>query len=580
MRLALASVLAGAATAAAAQEMPRTAAAGAPAVCPQGRISRIEVENGNVLAATPADASLVRWAAGLANRLHVRTRPSFIRGALLFAEGDCYDPYLAAESRNLLEAFGFFSRAEIVAEDDGANAKRVRVETRDEWTTRLDVGATYDAGLNLEKLNFVEDNLLGRGLVAHAEYRRRREVERTLVGVRVPNAFWRTEVGLYGGRTPDGGWVYQKLAHPFVGRVGRFSGLEVWQSTTSLFAYATDGAAPWAHVLAPVREDHLWLSGATRFGGPRGLWSVGALLTRDVFRPNPLEVSVRGYDERSPAPGLLPAAVARQIGPSAATRAALQLGAQRFRDVRRVGLDAVRDDQTVGLGYSVGVVVGKSLPVLVPAGMEPERDAYGRLGAHATFEAGPLLVHGGTTVEARRAAGEWRDLLAGGELAAYLGGDRLPAHTLFVRASGAGGWWTTIPFQITLGGREGVRSLTDDAFPGGRQLLFVAEDRIRLGWIPAGAVDVGATLFTDWGRVWAGDAPYGTSSGWRGAAGFGLRLAFPSGSRNVWRPDLVFPIGPGAGGSPILRVTMELNRLRAGFSTADLDRSRRFNIGP
>jgi hypothetical protein len=125
-----------------------------------------------------------------------------------------------------------------------------------------------------------------------------------------------------------------------------------------------------------------------------------------------------------------------------------------------------------------------------------------------------------------------------------------------------------------------VRSLVDDALPGGRQLLLVAEDRLRLGWIPASAFDLGATVFTDWGRVWAGDAPYGTSSGWRGAAGLGLRLAFPSGSRNVWRPDLVFPVGPGARGGPIFRVTMELNRFRGGFTTPDADRSRRFHFGP
>jgi hypothetical protein len=303
------------------------------------------------------------------------------------------------------------------------------------------------------------------------------------------------------------------------------------------------------------------------------------MLTRDVYRPRPVEVAVAGFEDGVPPPAPLPAAVARQSQPSAATRVGLQLGVQRSHHVRVRGIDAVRDDQTVAVGFSAGVTLGSSLPVLAPRGMTAVRDVYGRVGAGFTAALGPLLVQAGNTVEARRAGAAWHDVIEGANVVAYLPG-RLPGQTLFVRGSFAGAWRTTIPFQITLGGREGVRSLSDDAFPGGRQLLFTAEDRIRFGWIPAHAFDLGATLFTDWGRVWAGDVPYGTGSGWRGAAGFGLRLAFPTGSRNVWRPDLVFPVGPGAHGGPTFRVTMELNRLRGGFSTPDADRSRRFTLGP
>lgn len=523
----------------------------------------------------------MRFGAELANRLHVRTRPGFIRGEMLFAEGDCFDPYLISESQRLLERFGFIASARVLAEDDSVGGKRVRIETRDEWTTRLDVGVTYDDGLNLENFNFVEDNFLGRGLVAEASRRRRLEQESSTFRLSAPSVFRRTNVGVRAGRTPDGAFGGQWLVHPFTGDVGRLSTSETWSSSTSLFAYATDGGAAWSHVLAPVREDHLMLSAGTRRGDPRASLIVGTSFTRDVFRPEPVELARNGdFQERAPAPASLPAAVARQGRAIAATRATLHLGLRHYRYVTYTGLDAVRDAETVGIGFLAGASLGRSLPVLAPAGTTAVRDVYARVHASMGWGLGPVLLHGGTTLEGRREAGDWRDLLAEGDLVAYLRGVWLPGQTIFLRASAAGGWRTDLPYQLTLGGREGVRALGNDAFPGGRQLLFVAEDRVRFGWVPANAVDLGATLFTDWGRVWAGDVPYGTNSGWRGAAGFGLRVAFPSGSRNVWRPDLVFPVGPGASGGPIFRMTWELNRIRSGFLTPDLSRSRRFNLGP
>jgi len=106
---------------------------------------------------------------------------------------------------------------------------------------------------------------------------------------------------------------------------------------------------------------------------------------------------------------------------------------------------------------------------------------------------------------------------------------------------------------------------------------FVLEDRIAFPW-PSSTADLGLTLFGDLGRVWPGDVPYGIDSGWQAAAGFGLRLGLPYRTRHVWRADIAFPVGPTTG-SPIFRVTFELNRLRDGFHTPDVGRSRQFLIG-
>ena len=81
------------------------------------------------------------------------------------------------------------------------------------------------------------------------------------------------------------------------------------------------------------------------------------------------------------------------------------------------------------------------------------------------------------------------------------------------------------------------------------------------------------------GRVWHGDVPYGTDSGWQAALGFGLRFGLPYRSRHIFRADIAFPVGP-TGGSPIFRMTAELNKLRSEFFTPDVRRSRRFLVGP
>ena len=111
-----------------------------------------------------------------------------------------------------------------------------------------------------------------------------------------------------------------------------------------------------------------------------------------------------------------------------------------------------------------------------------------------------------------------------------------------------------------------------------RMLRFVLEDRVALPW-PSKTADLGLTLFSDLGRVWPGEVPYGVDSDWQAALGFGLRLGLPRATRHIYRADIAFPVGP-TGGSPIFRVTFEFNQLRAGFYTKDVSRSRRFAVGP
>ena len=74
--------------------------------------------------------------------------------------------------------------------------------------------------------------------------------------------------------------------------------------------------------------------------------------------------------------------------------------------------------------------------------------------------------------------------------------------------------------------------------------------------------DIGLAVFTDAGRLWAGDAPFGVDSKVKTGVGVGLLAAIPPRSRRMYRVDVAFPLSadPHAG--------WELR-----FTTGDLSRS-------
>lgn len=568
--------LAGAPAVAAAQDGAKPAAA-----CSEGVITSIVLDRRSVFDPESTNIGALAWTYRALNVFHVRTAADFIRGELLFREGDCLDPFLLSESERLLDLYGFLSGASITHEDDGSGGQRVLVSTRDEWSTQLDLGVTYDEGFNLERLQVTEENFLGRGIFAEFTHRERREVKRESFGLATPRFFGRADASIAWGRDRPGHFFDQYVHYPFVGEAGTYSVREGYSRGTVFFSYSTDGSTePFNQVLVPAYRELIELSSGRRFGPPGRSLIAGLSLTRDVvdFPRVPL-VGSTSYDDLQEWAGPLPAGLGRQLRPTAATRIALQLGTRRYHYVEYVGLDGVRERQDASLGFFAGLTLGKGLDIGTPDDVEGLWDTYGRVHASFGIPVGTSLLHGGVTAETRRDEGAWRDVLVDADFVSYLRNASLPAHTIFFRASVAGGWNTELPYQLTLGGRAGVRSLVEDRYPGGRMARFVLEDRVVLPWPAPDAADLGLTLFSDLGRVWPGDVPWGLDSGWVAGVGFGLRIGVPARTRNVWRTDIVFPIGDTST-EPIIRITYELNRLRSGFFTGDVLRSRRLNLGP
>jgi hypothetical protein len=551
--------------------------------CRGRRIGRIVVDNGDVFTPKEDDPRALRWATSLANFLHVRTTRSFIRKELLFSEGDCLDDFLLSESRRLLDGYRFLREVRITVRDDedgGDQDAVVYVETRDEWSTQVDLGVTYDGGLNFERLRATETNFLGQGVRADLTRVHRRERDDRSIRLSTPRFFGRANASIGYGRSPGGDFFNQGIGYPFVGEVGRTSLSEGFARSSGFVTYTAGEGAPFSHIQVPQTNTVFELAGAGRLGKAGSATVLGLSFAREEWRRNGPVQFVRGaaFDDREPASEELPDPIRRQVGNAAMTLLSVHLGTRRFRYVPYQGLDAIRDVQTIDLGYFAGLSVGKGFDLATPRGSEPVTDYYGRV--HASFGRllGSTFVHGSVNGQGGHSPDGWRDFIASADLVSYTRAGWLPNQTLFFRASGGGGWNTYRPHQLTLGGRDGVRSLVYDQIPGGRRVVLFLEDRIRLDYPKWNTVDLGMTLLADAGKMWAGDAPFGENSQWYGSAGFGLRLGLPSGSRNIWRVDVAFPVGRS--GSPVFRIAAEINRYFNRFGTPKLGRGTRYRRGP
>jgi len=528
------------------------------------------------------------WAYRLANTLHITTRPSFILREILFAEGDCLDPVLLEESARILRAYPFMQAAYVTSTRQPDGSHHVLVVTQDDWTTKVDLGASFDQGFQLERLDLTEENLLGQGILAAAYTRRRKEQRDAGLEFQQPRLFGtRTDATFGIGRTRVGSFFEQSLEYPFVGEVGRFAIREEYRRRDQLFNYATGATGPEAvtNALVPYNVEWGEVSLATRIGRPGNLTMFGLALSREQIRfggfPGDVEI-VRDSDFGTTfdAPVEVRRAVTPQARERTTTRLAAMVGQRNLRFARPSGLDFMTADQDVRLGSDIGVTVGRSVGLFNGSELPSPDDLYGRINLFAGHDPGSSFIFLNAFAEARRVDTDgdaWRDVIAEADLYSYLRTGALEGHTLFVRASGSIGRSLETPFQVTLGGREAVRSLVEEDAPGAARMLFTIEDRIVLKSLSV--MDFGLSLFADAGKVWAGDVPYGTDSDWVGAVGFGLRMGFPAGGRGLARLDLAFPVGHE--GDPVFRVTMiELTGFLGGFSDDQLDRSRVTRVGP
>jgi hypothetical protein len=558
-----------------------------PADCPAGVIEHIFIDNHSIF--DTSDPSLdprFRWAYNLANRLHVRTRPSVIGRELLFEVGDCFDAALLEESERLLRSYPFLASADIFGIQQPGGGYHVIVDTEDEWSTQVEAKLDLSGGISLDGLDVRERNLLGRGQELGFFYRSRHATREYGAGYRVPQLLGSRWVGdLELGRTRAGALVRQELAHPFVGEIGRWSARELIHHRDLHFDYilTPEEGQPASRILVPMTERGAHVVGFRRFGRPGNLTVVGAGFSLLELRyddgPGRGITLVEGgdYEARVPAPPELRAPAEERLDEVRSVRAVFMLGKRNIAWQRRRGLDSFRGREDVRVGAEVELAVGRSLPGLrVDNDLHATLDIYAAAGPPTSFFAARVRTDARRDYDVEPGQFEMKDIFSEGELLIYLRPRTLANRTILARVAAAGGWHVQTPYQITLGGERALRGWPEDAFPGGRRLVLTAEDRWYAGWPFPDVADLGTSLFVDIGRIWPGQAPYGTDSLWRASVGGGLRVNFPAGGRNTFRIDAAFPVGSdgGLGRMQLLIGVGEYLGVTAPFSDPRFSRSR------
>jgi hypothetical protein len=170
------------------------------------------------------------------------------------------------------------------------------------------------------------------------------------------------------------------------------------------------------------------------------------------------------------------------------------------------------------------------------------------------------------------ASGDWESILVSGRFGTYFRPH--PRHTWSGSLEYSAGRRQWLPFQLTLGDvRGGVRGYEDAELGGAARLVARFEERWRFGNI-RGTGDAGAAFFTEAGKLWAGDAPYGRTTRYLPSVGVALLAAVPPRSRRMWRLDFAVPLNRTAGAQWGMRLTNE-DRTRAFWNEPnDVRRNR------
>lgn len=527
------------------------------AICRSGAtVSEIFVDNGSVFDVGSEDLDArFNWAYRLANRMHVRTREGVIRRELLFRAGDCYVPALLEDSERILRSLTFIADADVFAVRQPDSTYHVVVETRDEWSMRLEPQWDSDnGGMAVKGVQLREDNVLGSGQHVSA-YLKEHQGERVYganVGTRqLFHTQWDAELGV--AKTPVGISVVQRLAYPFRGENGRWAfrqQIEHVERNFEIFVPREDGPGVRRRYFPEARRS--FDAGAVMRLGRRGNLTLFGLAVAGEWTEYPRDyLSTDGggdvpVTQQQPGEGE-PAPVVTGLDTLSSVRVVFLAGQRNVYFQRRRALDAVRGTEDVRLGVEAEVAVGRSVSAF------SDGDDL-MLDVGFSFAGAPLrTVVAGVrgTASGRRDFGaeqgefEWRSVFGQADAWAYWRPSDASRHTVVASASMVGGWRTRVPFQLTLGNRAGLRGFPSHAYPGERRLVGTLEHRMYLGWPYPRLFDLGTAAFVDVGKMWAGGDTFGVNSPWATSVGAGLRLAFPPGSRRTYRLDIAVPLTKG-----------------------------------
>ena len=524
-------------------------APGRPVVCDGKRISEIHI----VTKSPYPNGVFRRWKAlsRVVLDAHVRTRASLVERFLAFREGQDCTELRRAESERILRAQPFLSNATVTAVNDGAGGVRIEVETVDEIAIVADVGVK--APLKFTKLRIGNANISGNGIYTAGSWQQG-NFYRDAYGIKFVDyqLLGRAHhLELNAERHSIGGEWMAQTSHPFFTDLQRAA----WRSTVgasrSYYSAITRNGRPPA---VGVEWSFADVGGIIRIGVPGRLSLFGASLSRERSAPDDQAVYITPTGLLDATPTMMDSFTVHR-----SARVNALWGVRNLNFLRVRGFDALNGIQDLRRGFQLGTLFGRSLAVL---GSEDDdifvaAELYGGNGSERVFTAFQIQGEGRQNYDRNH----WDGIMSSGRAALYV--KPSPVHTVVASAEYGVGWRQLVPFQLAIGQPDGgVRGYGGARVGGSQRIVFRGEERWFWGR-PWDAADAGFAVFSDVGRVWAGDAALGEDTGWRSSVGVGLLAGVPSGSRRMWRLDFALPLS-------------RLDKAKLEFRIGNRDMSRTF----
>jgi hypothetical protein len=496
--------------------------------------------------------------------LHVTTAPAVIRNFLLLERGQPCNPLLRSESERILRAMPFIADASVTAYPDGMDGVRLEVVTVDEPTLIASLGVE-NASPYVRSARLGNANLLGNAILASAGWSDGQFYRDEFFGRYNNYQLWGQpyQLEVRGARWYLGGEWLAEVSYPFLTDVQKTAWRVAAGSSEDFARFRRPNEFP---ASLEVNKQFMDAGALWRVGRPGSLGLLGAQLSMEQsrFADAPVVITDSGI-----LADTTPELIGRFRG-SRSVRLNALLGYRRLQFLRVTGFDALSGPQDLRTGVQLGATIGRSLPSSTGAA---KRETYAAVNAYLGRGNAYTFAAVEADVEGRRPnSGGWDDVLTSGRAAWYLKWH--PRHLVTTDIIWSAGWEARMPYQLTLGDlRGGLRGYRRVDLGGARRIVARVEERWRVGSF-RGTADGGVGIFSDIGRIDAGDAPLAHDSGIRQSVGLSLMAAVPPRSQRLLRVDFAFPLQRQDGARWVFRLGTE-DRTRVFWRTPnDIGRAR------
>ena len=459
----------------------------------------------------------------LADRLHVRTKPSTIRAQLLFRSGDRYSAERLAETERNLRKLVFIYDAKVFPVRYADGKVDVMVITRDVWTLSPSISFGRSGGTNSTSYSLQEENFLGWG--KDLEIGRQSNVDRT------SNIAEYSDPSVLGSRwtgalayvdSSDGNQRIAQLSRPFYALDTQ------WSATLSGQTYdRTVSRYFLGNIVDQFNNDEktYLIEGGVSTGLVDG-WSrrlkFGMYYDRNDFLPTP-----------------------------ATTLPAKPLPPDRTLSYPFVGFDIIQDRYgKAGDENQIGKTEDLYYGTEVTGEIGYSDAAFG--ANHDALMVKSAVVHGlewpheqqlflNWDLSSRLESDHARNLISDAAVRYYW--RWRPDWLLYGSLSGTVTHLLDPDVQLLLGGDNGLRGYPLRYEAGTSRGLLTVEQRVFTDWYPFRLIRVGAAAFADVGRTWGSGVVGNSDLGLLSDVGLGLRLGNArSGLGNVLHLDIALPL--------------------------------------